>query len=318
MNPCTRYGRHVLIPTLFLAAMVAMGIAPAETGEDRILLPIGETAEVLQSWWKAEGYEVRRIETKTGFITFHAVKGVESWQVDLAPHSPLATRVMICFSGENPAFRRKQLMDHLSGYVTPTTAAPRHRPGNGFPMPVLSRIESVVCINARSDEKDIQFSGFIVDPEGLVLCTAHDLQDVGEVTVTLYDGREIAGEILFRDKRQDLSLIQISLKTNTAIKLSEGRNLLGMGEMVFTVGCPVNLRGTIYSGTINGPPRLVNDLPLWQVDMEVYPGSSGSPVFDADGNLVAVVKGRYRGTSTTGFLIPLETVINFLKENSPL
>ena len=89
-----------------------------------------------------------------------------------------------------------------------------------------------------------------------------------------------------------------------------------MGERVFSIGCPNNLWGTLSPGTINGPPRLVNVRPLWQVEMNIYPGSSGSPVFDAQGQLVAMVKGRYRGTSTVGFLTPLETMIAFLLNES--
>jgi serine protease Do len=108
------------------------------------------------------------------------------------------------------------------------------------------------------------------------------------------------------------------LKTTAAIRLSESRNLLGMGEIIFSVGCPNNMRDTVYAGTINSPPRKMNDLPLWQANMEIHHGSSGSPVFDVNGNIVGMVKGRYRGTTTTGFLIPMETILNFLKENSPL
>jgi serine protease Do len=48
--------------------------------------------------------------------------------------------------------------------------------------------------------------------------------------------------------------------------------------------------------------------------METPPGSSGSPVFDREGKMVAMIKGRYRGTHSTGFLIPLETVVKFLNE----
>ena len=36
--------------------------------------------------------------------------------------------------------------------------------------------------------------------------------------------------------------------------------------------------------------------------------------FDSQGNLAAVVKGRYRGTDSVGFLIPFETISEFLKE----
>jgi serine protease Do len=46
--------------------------------------------------------------------------------------------------------------------------------------------------------------------------------------------------------------------------------------------------------------------------MEIHPGSSGSPVFDANGRLVGIVKGRYRGTNSIGFVIPLETITSFM------
>ena len=62
----------------------------------------------------------------------------------------------------------------------------------------------------------------------------------------------------------------------------------------------------------------MNDQPLWQAHMEIYHGSSGSPVFDVNGNIVAMVKGRYRGTTTTAFLIPMETILIFFKEKNPL
>jgi serine protease Do len=46
--------------------------------------------------------------------------------------------------------------------------------------------------------------------------------------------------------------------------------------------------------------------------MNIYPGSSGSPVFDNQGRLVGMVRGRYRGTTTVGFVTPLETIVAFL------
>ena len=52
--------------------------------------------------------------------------------------------------------------------------------------------------------------------------------------------------------------------------------------------------------------------------MTIHPGSSGSPVFDAQGQLVAMIKGRFRGNSTVGFLTPLETIIEFLLDESGL
>jgi serine protease Do len=153
-----------------------------------------------------------------------------------------------------------------------------------------------------------------VDTQGLVLSTIHDVETFHDIKVTLYDGREITGDVIKKDINLDLALIDIGSGVEDAISLAEGRNLLGMGERVYSVGCPVNLVGSVFAGIINGPPRRVNELTYWQVNMEIHPGSSGSPVFDVQGNLVGIVKGRYRGTQSIGFLIPLETIIAFVKE----
>ena len=68
-------------------------------------------------------------------------------------------------------------------------------------------------------------------------------ETTSDLTVTLYDGREVKATLLFKDPHKDLSILQIALKTKTAIRLSEGRNLLGMGETIFSVGCPSQSAG---------------------------------------------------------------------------
>jgi serine protease Do len=308
---------HIFL-LIALITVAEPGYSATETVERQILLPIGEMTDVLVKWWDDAGYQIQRSEPEAGYVRFHAIKGQDNWQVDLVPHSALATRVIVCFSGMNPEIRQQQIWDHISHYIHNPSSEERLDPDRHVPAAVLSKMESVVCINARSDENNVQFSGFIIDTDGLVLCTAHDLENSQDLTATLYDGQKVKAKLLFNDPHKDLSILQIALKTKAAIRLSEGRNLLGMGETIFTVGCPVNLIGTVYAGTINSPPRKMNDLPLWQAHMEIYHGSSGSPVFDVNGKIVAMVKGRYRGTTTIAFLIPMETILIFLKEKSPL
>jgi serine protease Do len=311
------YACHMML-LITLLTVFEPGYSATVASEKRIALSVSELTDMLSKWLGDTGYQIRRVDSKEGYVRLDAKKDQESWQVDLAPHSALETNVSTRFSGMNPEVRQQQFWDQISQYLhPPSTEAPRNS-NRPIPAAVLSRIESVVCINARSDGNNIQFSGFIIDTNGLVLCTAHDLENSQQITVTLFDGQEVMAKLLFRDPHADLSILQIALKTTAAIRLSESRNLLGMGEIIFSVGCPNNMRDTVYAGTINSPPRKMNDLPLWQANMEIHHGSSGSPVFDVNGNIVGMVKGRYRGTTTTGFLIPMETILNFLKENSPL
>ncbi|WP_319407314.1 serine protease [uncultured Desulfosarcina sp.] len=294
----------------------AYGSALCPDPESQFPAPASEVVEIISGWFSDQGYSVRRDFPSPGTVHLTAWNWQDEWDITVRPHSALASVATVIHEGAAPSSQAcRRLLEHVNGELLGTVTRrppPAERLQQTVPTVVLDRIETVVCIRARSKKREVQFSGFVVDPDGLVLCTAHDLADHQRVTVTFYDGVSVPGTIVRLDLRKDLALVEYSAGTRAFVSLSSGRNLLGMGESVFSIGCPNNLRGTLAPGTINGPPRLVNDQPLWQVEMDIYPGSSGSPVFDARGQLVAMVKGRYRGTSTVGFLTPLETIIAFL------
>ena len=278
-------------------------------------LPITELEQLLLGWLTRSGFDVYRTALNMGQVQLSAVKAKEKWEIFLKPHSPLATEIQArCIICDEPdEAQLKKLWGFISGY-TKAPLVEREGSSKVIPSAVLSEIESVVCVTGKHDHKDIQLSGFIIDEEGLIICTAHNVKAAQQIKVILDDGRKLKGHLVKIDTRRDLALLHINLKTNNFISLAKGRNLLDMGERLYAIGCPINRGGTILSGIINGPPRRANDLPLWQVNMEILPGSSGSPVFDVQGNLVAIVKGRYRGRDSVGFLIPLETIIEFLKQ----
>jgi len=303
---------------LFLCIMIAGSTAFAgfDTDEKIYPLPMSELIDVLEHWFAGSDFEVSLHLIKPGNTTLHAQRRSEIWQVNLKRHSPLATRARaICrLDGKPDKVRLNILWRFLDDYfkIPNTTAKSSNLV---IPTAVLNRIDAVVCINSRNGDLDNQFSGFVIDPAGFILCTAHGL-DAGEVvTVVYYDGRILEGLPLKIDKQRDIALYKVDTVRDPFVPFENGRELLGMGERLFAVGCPENLRGTVFTGIINAPPRRVGNLPLWQVNMEIHPGSSGSPVFDNRGNLAGMVKGRYRGTDSVGFLIPLETILSFLNGN---
>lgn len=239
------YACHLML-WITLLTVVETGYGATEISERRIPLSVAEMADMLLKWWEDAGYQIQRTDPKEGYVNLHAIKDQENWQVDLSPHSALETQVSTRFSGMNPGARQQQFWDHISQYLqNPSTEASRDSDRH-IPAAVLSRIESVVCINARSDENNVQFSGFIINTNGLVLCTAHDLENSQQITVTLYNGQEVEAKLLFKDPHVDLSILQIAFKATTAIHLSEGRNLLGRGKPFFRWDAPT-IEGTPFT-----------------------------------------------------------------------
>jgi serine protease Do len=293
------------------------------TAEEQLLrvvpLPINEVEAILEKWLVQGGFEVDWKELPMAVHRFSAAQPNQTWQIELKPQSALATEVNARFRSAE-TFREKlsiaALSDYLADYVK-QAATGTIKSHSNIPDAISIHIQSVVCLDATEGQKSTQYTGFILDPGGLILCTTHGLKGSENVRVVLYDGRTLVGKPIKVDPKTDLALIQVSPRLESSIALQGGRNLLDIGEQVYSIGCPVNRIGTVYSGEVSGPPRRAESMPYWQVSMEIHPGSSGSPVFDARGNLVGLVKGRYRGTQTIGFLIPLETIIEFVKDTSP-
>lgn len=308
--------KSITISSLLLCLIIFgdSSYAGPESSSKLYSLPISELEAIVLDWLVRSGFEIQRSKLKMGNVRLTITRPAEKWQIVLKPHSALITEIHAGSASSAP--QRSATIDRMATYIAKYIQAPaaqKEISNQIIPPAVLSQISSVVCLNTKSNKKNSQHTGFVVDTQGLVLSTIHDVETFHNITVTLYDGRELTGDVIKKNTDQDLALINIGAGLEKAVSLAEGRNLLGMGERVYSVGCPVNLVGSVFAGIINGPPRRVNELTYWQVNMEIHPGSSGSPVFDVQGNLVGIVKGRYRGTQSIGFLIPLETIIAFVK-----
>ncbi len=304
--------------SLIIAGLFSFSItAAAEDLIERFRLPVWEASSLVRQWLEQDGLVVEQTALSQGRLQINGTSvdgNGATWRIKLVPDSTLGSVATVVVEGDDIAeervaglvlfLREREGDDSSSGALASQV----------IPEPVLNQIGNVACIHVQANELSTQFTGFFIDQEGLVLCTAHDLLEHDQVKIMTNTGLFYEGDIVKADFERDLALIKVAATKEGIVNLLKGRNLLGMGETVFSIGCPINLRGTIETGFVNGPPRMINRIPLWQVHMKIQPGSSGSPVFDSTGAFVAVVKGRHREAQEIGFLIPLEVVVDFLKE----
>ncbi len=276
-------------------------------------LSLAATQQAIAQWLDLNEQNYRIIQQPGGLVHIRSSKKNEQWRIELSRHSPLATTVTVYHeTRKNNDFKITALLQYLGSKNATESHLEELQPE--IPAAVLDKIGTVVCIKAERRGQTYQFSGIAIDEKGLILSTAHDLKEQEKVTIVSTINTMFQGDIIKIDFTRDLALIQIKSGSDQVINIDEGHNLLSMGEKLYSIGCPVGLRGTISSGYINGPPRISNNLPIWQAHIDIQPGSSGSPVFDSKGDFVALVKGRHRVSEEIGFLIPLEVIIDFLGE----
>jgi serine protease Do len=301
------------ILTLGLWAAALGAVAGSAAGERLFAMPVFETQEVIRPWLESRGFEIFQTTQDATRVQLEAETPHLHWIITLKAHSALATRVVVepLRGADHPLLNA--FWDYLDGYVKLPSSGEPVKPAV-IPAEVRNRLNAIVCIYSEGNGPSFQVSGFALDHGGLILSTAHDLKIGYTVSVRFHNGREVNGRVIKLDTDQDLGLIEVPEKIESVIPISRGRYLPGRGEMLYALSCVQGRMDEIQTGVLDGPPRRVEGAVLWQVRMHVEPGSSGSPVFDDQGRLTGVIKGRYRGTHMVGFVIPFETLLHFLEK----
>ncbi len=152
---------------------------------------------------------------------------------------------------------------------------------------------------------DARATGFAVAP-GLVVTAAHALQDGREVTVSLYDGRVVRGEVLARSPGGlDLALVRIS---GTPARILELRSATAVrtGSVVAVVGHGDGLPWSLSTGLVSNAEPVGPDAALLALQIPLRPGASGGPVVDRSGRVVGVVA---QGGSGLAFAVRADAVL---------
>ena len=196
----------------------------------------------------------------------------------------------------------------------PPTAQPVPQPS-----PVPAPPSASQPVQAQGDAVDLPTavsgvgSGFIVSADGLIVTTAHVVDDAGEVSVRLADKRLFTGKVLGVDAASDVALVKIDASRLPTVRLGDSSRVRP-GESVITVGLTERAEPTVTSGIVSASPRTLPDgsrFAFFQTDLAHSPDNSGGPVFNRVGEVVGIAVEIYGGAdaaSSLTFAIPISTV----------
>src|SRR5947209_8323544 len=152
-------------------------------------------------------------------------------------------------------------------------------------------------------------SGFVINPNGLIVTNNHVVDGATEIKVTLADGRELPGRVLGRDPKTDIALLKVDATGLLVIPLGDSSRLQ-VGEPVMAIGNPFGLEQTVTTGIVSATGRVIGEGPyddFIQTDASINPGNSGGPLINAQGQAVginAAIFSRSGGSVGIGFAIP--------------
>ena len=159
-------------------------------------------------------------------------------------------------------------------------------------------------------------SGVIVRRDGrsyYVLTNNHVIGDADEIQVVLDDEREYSAELVGRDERKDLALVQFEAETDALpIARLGDSDTLHVGDWVLAIGSPFGFQSTVTAGIVSaldrrgGPQGNISD--FIQTDASINQGNSGGALVNLEGEVIGINTWITSSTGQSvglGFAIPI-------------
>lgn len=150
-------------------------------------------------------------------------------------------------------------------------------------------------------------SGFIVRADGIVVTNHHVIDGAAGASVEVVNG-DVYDQVVVLDfdKRRDLALLKIKALNLPVARLGDSETL-DIGQHIVVIGNPEGLSRTVSDGIVSAL-RQGDGFRIVQTTAPISPGSSGGPVFNDGGEVVAIAFGAYEGQN-----LNLALPINYVK-----
>lgn len=166
----------------------------------------------------------------------------------------------------------------------------------------------------------MQGSGFFINNQGDVITNWHVIENAYSAVVKTFEGNSyLVKEVLGGSKESDLALLSVDIRNDSVQRLPISRSIPEIGERVLVMGNPLALEFSVSDGiiaAIRNIPEYLNGEVI-QITAPISPGSSGSPVINMQGEVIAIAFYVYFHGENLNFAIPSQRVIDVTNNLRP-
>lgn len=170
--------------------------------------------------------------------------------------------------------------------------------------------DSVVAIDVATSDGEAKGSGVVISDKGYIATNNHVISGAQQIQVTLASGAVYSAKVVGTDTTTDLAVIKLD-NPPSDLKVAEfaDSDNLAVGEAVMAIGNPLGYDDTATTGIVsalNRPVTVTDDdnnaivTNAVQIDAAINPGNSGSPTFNAAGQVIGINSSIASTASSSG------------------
>jgi S1-C subfamily serine protease len=148
-------------------------------------------------------------------------------------------------------------------------------------------------------------AGLLLDDKGHVLTCEHVIAGVEQLVVSFSDGSTHDAVLVESDPKLDLALLRIDADRVPGLEPAAVSSVQ-LGDDVFSVGAPRKMAFSLGRGMVSFIGRAFDGVYYLQTDLAMNGGSSGGPVLNDRGQVIALSSFVLRDSEGLAFALPIE------------
>jgi len=133
-----------------------------------------------------------------------------------------------------------------------------------------------------------QGTGFNLQPQGLIVTNRHVVESAASVEITFSDDRRFISQDIEFVAGYDLALIRLKGQELPCLASVSDKGP-EIGQVVTIIGNPRGFQRISSRGEVESYFKIATSLPIFSINANIAPGSSGSPVLNDSGQVVGII-----------------------------
>jgi S1-C subfamily serine protease len=165
-------------------------------------------------------------------------------------------------------------------------------------------------------------TGFLFSAKDYVITNWHVVRGTNNIKVKFLNGENIKAEIALKDPPNDIVFLKLERQPklpSSNLKIGDSSKIR-MGDEVFTIGYPaywlLGKNPKYTKGEVNGLSGINDDPRVFQVSVQIQPGSSGGPLFNSKGEVVGITQAALDPKVAIGNFGTLPQNVNYAIKSS--